>query len=230
MTAPCCCVIRPCPNAIGQKYPALASLPATPVGGFSNPLDGTVDFIAVVPVRTTRLMLAVTREAAAALRPWRNETIRVAVRTFIIALLGALTISTLLRQLRRVAAGEQALRESEERYALAMEGANEGYFDWDVASDRLFLSPKMKTLDGRSEASEIGSRADWMRQIIMHPDDTARFEATLKDHLEGRAARFDCEYPNPSSERRVALLLARGRCFARLDRQTAPVPRLRNGM
>ena len=54
----------------------------------------------------------------------------------------------LLRQLRRVEAGERALRESEERYALAMEGANEGHWDWDIATDRLFLSPKMKMLAG----------------------------------------------------------------------------------
>jgi PAS domain S-box-containing protein len=201
------------PSAIGQKFPALASAPTTPVARFLNPIDGTVDFVAVAPVGATRLMVAVTREAAVALRPWRDETIRVAARTLIIALLGALTVVALLRQLKRVAASEQALRDSEERYALAMEGANEGHFDWDVASDRLFLSPKMKALDGQSAASEIGSRTDWIRLIRMHPDDVPRFEAALKDHLDGRTPQFDCEYRIRHPDGEWHWLLARGRCL-----------------
>ena len=64
---------------------------------------------------------------------------RTGVRTLIITLLGAFTIAALLRQIRRVAAGERALRESEERYALAMEGANEGHWDWDCR-DRSVVS------------------------------------------------------------------------------------------
>ena len=93
-----------------------------------------------------------------------------------------------------------------------MEGANEGYWDWDVASDRLFLSPKMKMLDGQSAECEIGSRADWMSHIIVHPDDSPRFEAALEDHLEGRTPRFDCEYRVRHSNGDWHWLLARGRC------------------
>ena len=134
------------------------------------------------------MTIAVTRDAAAALRPWRDETIRVGVRTLIITLLGAFTIAALLRQIRRVAAGERALRESEERYALAMEGANEGHWDWDVATDRLFLSPKMKMLYGHSADSEINSRSDWLAQIDIHPDDRPRFEAAVKRPFRGTYA------------------------------------------
>jgi PAS domain S-box-containing protein len=201
----------PIRDTVGQKFPPLASPPVT--GNFSNPINGRTEFIAVAPVSATHLALAVTRDAAVALQPWRDETIRVAIRTLIIALLGALTIAALLRQIRRAAASERALRQSEERYALAMEGANEGYWDWDVASDRLVLSPKMKMLDGQSAESEIGSRADWMSHIIMHPDDAPRFEAALKDHLEGRTPRFDCEYRVRHSNGDWHWLLARGRCL-----------------
>ena len=90
-------------------------------------------------------------------RPWRDETIRVAIRTLIVVLLGALLLALLLRQIKRVASSQRALRESEERYALAMEGANEGHWDWDVPADRLFLSPRMKVLDGQS------AEARWAR-------------------------------------------------------------------
>jgi PAS domain-containing protein len=131
-------------------------------------------------VRNAPITIAVTREEAVALRPWRDETIRVGVRTLILTLLGALTIYALLRQIRRVAAGERALRESEERYALAMEGANEGHWDWDIGNDRLFMSQKMKMLYGLSAESEINSRSAWLEQIVIHPDDRQRFEAPSK--------------------------------------------------
>ncbi len=203
----------PSPSAIGQGFPEIASLPTTTAARFVNPIDGREDFIVVAPVRNTRLRLGVTREAAVALGPWRSTTIRVGVRTLIITLLGALTIVALLRQLRRVAASERALRQSEERYSLAMEGANEGHWDWDVTADRLFLSPKMKTLGGQSESSEAGTRADWMRQMLMHPDDRPRFEMTLHDHLEGRTPRFDCEYRVRHPDGEWHWLLARGRCL-----------------
>jgi PAS domain S-box-containing protein len=201
------------PDAVGKLFPVLAVDTAAPAPRLINPIDGHADFIAVAPVRNTRLRLAVTRESALALQTWRNETIRVGVRTLILTLLGVLTIMALLRQLRRVAAGERALRESEERYALAMEGANEGHWDWDVRDDRLFLSPKMKVLDGHREDSEIGSRAAWLTQVVLHPDDSPRFEAALQNHFEGRTPRFECEYRVRQSNGDWRWLFARGRCL-----------------
>ena len=155
----------PIPDAVGQKFPALVTAPTTPAPLFVDPIDGQKEFIAVAPLRNAPVTIAVTRDEAIALRPWRDETIRTGVRTLIITLLGAFTIAVLLRQLRRLAAGERALRESEERYALAMEAANEGHWDWIAATDRLFLSPKMKTLYGFSTDAEINSRSAWLARI-----------------------------------------------------------------
>src|SRR5208282_5142102 len=117
------------------------------------------DYRSIARVRDTPLVLAVTRQEAVALHSWRDQTMRLALRTLVVALLGMLTMAALLRQLRRVETSEKALRESEERYALAMEGANEGHWDWDIASDRLFLTPKMKMLYGQRADAEINSRS-----------------------------------------------------------------------
>jgi PAS domain S-box-containing protein len=203
----------PTPGAVGKEFPSLAAAAAIPAARVADPIDGRADFIAVSPVRNTHLRLAVTRESAVALQPWRDETIRVGARTLVLVLLGALTMVALLRQLRRVAAGERALRESEERYALAMEGANEGHWDWDIEADRLFLSPKMKMLDGQSADAEIGSRAAWMNRIVLHPDDSPRYEEALKAHFEGRTPRFECEYRVRQPNGGWNWLLSRGRCL-----------------
>jgi PAS domain S-box-containing protein len=158
-------------------------------------------------------MIAVTRDESAALHPWRDETIRTGIRTLIITLLGAFTIAVLLRQIRRVAAGERALRESEERYALAMEAANEGHWDWIAATDRLFLSSKMKTLYGFSADSEITSRSAWLARVEIHPDDRPRFEAALKDHFEGITPHYECDYRVRQPDGEWRWLHARGHCL-----------------
>ena len=201
------------PESVGQKFPPLVTLATMSATRLVNPIDGKPDFIAVAPVRDAPLKIAVTREEAVALRPWREETIRVAVRTLILTLLGAVIMAALLRQIRRVAVGERALRESEERYALAMEGANEGHWDWDVATGELFLSPKMRALYGQSDDVAIKTRSDWLAQIIIHPDDRPRFEAALNDHFEGRTLRYECEYRVRQPEGVWRWVHARGRCF-----------------
>jgi PAS domain S-box-containing protein len=203
----------PIPDAVGRKFPALLAAPAMPAPRLVNPIDGQADFIAVARVRNAPLTIAVTRDEATALQPWRDETIRVGVRTLILTMLGALTIAALLRQIRRVAVGQRALRESEERYALAMEGANDGHWDWDVVTDRLFLSPKMKMLYGHSAESEINTRSAWLAQIVIHPEDRPRFDAAVKNHFEGLTPRYECGYRVRHPDGDWHWLHARGRCL-----------------
>src|SRR6202789_31890 len=207
----------PAPDEVGKKFTAFVTAPSAPAPRLFSPIDGKSDFIAVAHVRDAPITIAVTREEAVALRSWGNETIRVGVRTLILTLLGGLTIYALLRQIRRVAAGERALRESEERYALAMEGANEGHWDWDVQADRLFLSPKMKLLGGHSADSEIFSRASWMAQIVIRPDDLPRFEAALQNHFAGLSPHYECEYRVRRPDGEWHWLHARGRCLIDSD-------------
>jgi PAS domain S-box-containing protein len=199
-------------DAVGRRYPALAREPADPLATVRDPIDDRLAFIAVASVRNTPLKLAVTRDAEIALKPWRDETIRVALRTVIVVLLSALMLAALLRQIRRVANSQRALRDSEERYSLAMEGANEGHWDWDASSNQLYLSPRMRALDGeRAESALIPAQA-WIDTVRMHADDRPGFELALREHFEGRRPRFESEYRvlHPNGE--WHWLLARGRC------------------
>jgi PAS domain S-box-containing protein len=203
----------PTPGLVGQKFPQLVAAQVAHGKRLLNPVDAKRDFIAVARVRDTPLVLTVTREEAVALQPWRDEAFRLGLRTLIVTILGVLAIAGLLRQLRRVEAGERALRESEERYALAMEGANEGHWDWDVATDHLFLSPKMKTLSGQSADSVITTRSEWRAKIVIHPDDIPRFEAAVADHFAARTAQYESEYRVRQPDGAWYWVLARGRCL-----------------
>jgi PAS domain S-box-containing protein len=202
----------PAPNVVGRRFPVLATIPGGVDAQVKNPIDNRLNFIAVTPVRDTTLRLAVTRDAEVALQPWRDETIRVAIRTLIVVVLVALLLLLLLRQIKRAAISQRALRESEERYALAMEGANEGHWDWDVVADRLFCSPRMKVLHGQNADNSVGSGREWLGGVIMHPEDRLRVEAALRIHLEGRVPRFESEYRVQDLSSEWRWVLSRGRC------------------
>jgi PAS domain S-box-containing protein len=206
----------PLASIVGRKFPALLEA-RNGEAQIINPIDGRSNYIALAPVTDTPLFVAVTRDADVALQAWRDETIRVAIRSLIVVMLGAFLLWLLLRQIQRVARGQQALRESEERYALAMEGANEGHWDLDMTTDRLYLSPRMKVLDGHGPDSVVLSGNAWLAGVAMHPEDRQRVLAALADHLEGRAPRFECEYRVQHSNGEWHWVLARGRCSVDAD-------------
>ena len=61
---------------------------------------------------------------------------------------------------------ELALRESEQRYALAMQGANDGIWDWDLVRDQVFLSPRWKAIVGLSEFELDDRPESWFDCVL----------------------------------------------------------------
>ena len=84
---------------------------------------------------------------------------------------------------------ERALKDSEERYALAMSAINEGVYDWDVARDEIFYSPNVREVLGFSE--EMRTPSDWIQRI--HPEDLPAYRAATAAHFRGETRRFLCE-------------------------------------
>jgi PAS domain S-box-containing protein len=203
----------PTPDAAGRRFQQLLAAPIMQVKRLLNPIDGKRDLIAVARVRGTPLSVAVSREEAIAFQAWHDEATRLGLRTLIVTVLGVLAIGGLSRQLRRVECAARALRESEERYALAMEGANEGHWDWDAATDHLFISPKMRTWAGLKPDHEITTRTGWLAQIDIHPDDSPRFLTAAREHLEGRTPRYECEYRLRQPDGGWRWVRSRGHCL-----------------
>lgn len=78
----------------------------------------------------------------------------------------------------------EALRESEERYALAMHGAQDGLWDWNLKSDKVFYSARWKTMLGCDECEVGASPEEWFKRV--HPEDLEQFKAALGAYLEGK--------------------------------------------
>ncbi|HWQ16193.1 MAG TPA: EAL domain-containing protein [Roseiflexaceae bacterium] len=117
-------------------------------------------------------------------------------------------------------AAEEALRESEERYALALQGAKDGIWDWDLRSGAVHYSARWKALLGYTDADIGHSPEGWLGRI--HPDDIERVRAQIATHLEGRAPHFESEHRILRGDGRTySWVLARG--LAIYDEQGRPV-------
>ncbi len=86
---------------------------------------------------------------------------------------------------------EAALWRSEERFALALRGTNEGVWDWDMSSDIVSYSPRVAELLGREPRAFEGVALTW--RSLIHPDDVERGLAILAEHLEHRKT-YDVEF------------------------------------
>ena len=87
---------------------------------------------------------------------------------------------------------DTALRESEERWHFALEGAGDGVWDWDARTDRVFFSEQWKAMLGFA-GHEIGETLDeWDSRI--HPEDRAQTHADLDRHLEGETPYYRNEH------------------------------------
>ncbi len=89
-------------------------------------------------------------------------------------------------------AAEQALHEADERYSLAVRGASDGLWEWDLPTGKAYFSPLWKSLLGYAD-DEIGSEIEEWRSRI-HPEDKARVLQEIEDHLAGHTPRFENEH------------------------------------
>jgi diguanylate cyclase (GGDEF)-like protein/PAS domain S-box-containing protein len=103
---------------------------------------------------------------------------------------------------------EEDLRESQERYALAARGANDGIWDWNLKAGAIYYSPRWIGVLGH-EGEEIGDRPqEWLERV--HPDDAARLESELAAHRDGITDHFHSEHRLRHKDGSFRWVLTRG--------------------
>jgi len=103
---------------------------------------------------------------------------------------------------------EAALKESEERYALAVRGAKDGLWDWNLKTNEVYFSSRWKFLLGKEEREIDNSLDEWFKHI--HPEDTERVKVELATHLEGLTLDFESEYRMLHQDGTYRWMLSRG--------------------
>jgi len=87
---------------------------------------------------------------------------------------------------------EQALRASQERYALAARGANDGLWDWNLMTNVVYFSDRWKSMLGY-EPEQIGKSVDeWFGRV--HAEDIEQLRSEISAHLEGATPHLQSEH------------------------------------
>lgn len=124
-----------------------------------------------------------------------------------IAIQQASLVEKLQTELNERQRAEAALRESEERWQLAITGSNDGIWDHNLITDELFMSPRgMEIVNYRYY--EIDTFEKWLS--FVHPDDLARLQAVFQDHFNRKTAYMSCEYRVQCKDGAYKWVLVRG--------------------
>ncbi len=103
---------------------------------------------------------------------------------------------------------EQQLRQSEERYALAVRGANDGLWDWRLDIGETYLSPRCLSMLGFPEVALENRLKDWFRRVVS--DDRRGLVAALRQHLAGDTDHLALEFRMRRADDAIAWCLIRG--------------------
>jgi PAS domain S-box-containing protein len=117
------------------------------------------------------------------------------------------------RRLRRDRRNAAILRDSEERWKFALDGAGDGVWDADLSTGTTLYSTRWKEILGYRD-DEIGSAAEeWSSRI--HPDDLPRVLRENQDCIDGRADQFVSEFRMRAKDDRWVWILDRGKVVDR---------------
>jgi diguanylate cyclase (GGDEF)-like protein/PAS domain S-box-containing protein len=83
---------------------------------------------------------------------------------------------------------QRYLARLEERNALSLPAANDGMWDFDVENNTVYYSPRWRKMLGYDE-HDANVTPDWRR--LVHPDDLARVQAMIRDHIAGKTPMFE---------------------------------------
>jgi diguanylate cyclase (GGDEF)-like protein/PAS domain S-box-containing protein len=169
-----------------------------------------------------------TPQQLQSLTSWRRETINkrndgsvfpVQLMSDVVRDVGGAVVGivTTCEDITRRKAAEAALRASEERYALAARGANDGLWDWEVPSRTAYFSDRWKAILGFGPA-EVEGTIDWWLDRV-HPEDADRVQEDLDAHLRGDSEHFESEHRVRHKDEAYRWVLVRGLAVRDADGQ-----------
>ena len=82
--------------------------------------------------------------------------------------------------------------QTHQRLELALQGSNDGLWDWDLVTDKLYCSPRFMALLHFNDVTEFNDVFTFRSHL--HPDDVVRVTGMVHAHMDGLAPGFDAEY------------------------------------
>jgi len=120
------------------------------------------------------------------------------------SLIGVLGIGHNITDRRK---SEEKLKLSEERFSLAMQGANDGLWDWNITTNEIYYSPRWKSMLGYKE-NELKNHLETWEKLV-HIDDKDRVLKNVEDYLSGHSNSFEVEMRMHHKNGREIVILSR---------------------
>ncbi|MBL8089357.1 MAG: GAF domain-containing protein [Anaerolineales bacterium] len=120
-----------------------------------------------------------------------------------------------LRLLEQAELSRVEVQKSQEQYALAVEGANDGVWDWNIVTNEVYFSPRWKAMVGYNEDELTGGFADFEK--LLHPEDHDRVLGTVNDYLIGKIDTYDVEFRFHHKNGSYRWIRARGKALRNAD-------------
>lgn len=98
----------------------------------------------------------------------------------------------LRQQVSELQAIESILRESEERYALAVNGSHDGVWDWNLRTNTVYFSAAWKSTLGYADHELDNKLSEWMSRV--HPEDVKKLHQAVDHHCQGLTEQFRSEF------------------------------------
>ncbi|MBI4697276.1 MAG: diguanylate cyclase [Gammaproteobacteria bacterium] len=132
---------------------------------------------------------------------------------------GALQVFCVVRDVSGRKAIQASLQQSEERFEYAMRGSNDGLWDWDISTDRVYYSPRWMSMLGY-KAGELPDTLETFARLV-DPAQRAAILTHAADVIAGRAPKFECEFKLRHRDGHDVDILSRG--FVVRDANGAPL-------
>ncbi len=112
------------------------------------------------------------------------------------------------QMLERIQAQDGQLKESQERYEVAVLGSSDGLWDLDLPRLTAYYSPRCRTMLGYAESEGPGDQDAW--RTLTHPDDVDRVDDVFIDCWTGGRTSFEVEFRARATDGSYRWILARG--------------------
>ncbi|MBW4452851.1 MAG: GAF domain-containing protein [Nostoc indistinguendum CM1-VF10] len=105
----------------------------------------------------------------------------------------------------------EALRESEERWQLALHGNNDGIWDWNLKTNEVFFSTRWKEMLGYKDHEVSNGWDEWTK--LIHPDERDWVLQAFQDHFAKKTPFYVCEYRVQCQDGSYKWILDRGQAL-----------------
>jgi len=120
-------------------------------------------------------------------------------------------LDTLSQEEQALRATQADLAASRERLDLAMRGSNDGLWDWDMRTNKVYFSPRWKSMLGNNDDEVGDGLEEWEKRV--HPLDMASAYADVNAHLSGQTPQYENVHRMRHKAGHWVWILDRGMCL-----------------